>query len=87
MKYAGYLVMESCEDFEQGLMLCTGNDLPNGGILVWPGKREPRSIFKSRPAAVAAINRTEHYRLAFGSTDLPEKRFCKIVPIEILEVS
>lgn len=84
-KPIGYLVMDSCEDYEQALRLCTGMDLPNGGVLGWPEARGPRSIFKSRADAVAAISRTEHYRLAFGRINMPEKKYCKIVPVEILE--
>ncbi len=84
MKPTGYLVMESCEDYEQALRLLTGSVLPPGGILEWADDRQARTIFATRADARAAIDRTEHYRLAYGATNLPEKRFCKIVPALLL---
>lgn len=78
MKMSGYIVMESSEDFEQGLAIEFGQHLPNGGVLAWRDKG-PCTIFPDRATAQKAINRTEHYRIAFGHTS-PEKRFCKIVP-------
>lgn len=75
----GYLVMESCEDHEQALSIITGGDLPPGGILDWPNG--PRAVFATRGEAVAAINRTEHYRIAFGDTNMPEKKYCHPVPL------
>jgi hypothetical protein len=38
-------------------------------------------VFPIRKAANAAIQRTEHYRLAFSRTDLPEKQLCKVAPV------
>jgi hypothetical protein len=81
MKPTGYLVMESCEDYEQALCLRSGNGLPDGGILDWDETNRGRAVFYTRQQARAAIDRTEHYRLAFGRTDLPEKKFCGIAPV------
>lgn len=83
MKPSGYLVVESCEDYEQVLMLSTGKELPDGGILDWANDRmrTARTMFQTRADAVAAINRTEHYRLAFGRKNLPEKKLCSVVPV------
>jgi len=80
MKRIGYLVMESAEDFEQALALKTGCELPSGGVLGWADK-DCRAIFKDRKEALKAIDRTEHYRLAFGETMMPEKKFCHIIPV------
>lgn len=82
MKATGYLVMESCEDYEQALGLRDGDGLPPGGILDWAdSKNDARAMFDSRAAARSAIERTEHYRLAYSRTDLPEKKLCRVVPI------
>ena len=80
-----YMVFEQCDDYEQALVLLQGEDIPPGGILSWADrpKRDARAVFASRKEARAAIARTEHYRLAFGRHDLPEKRFCTVVPIAI----
>jgi hypothetical protein len=87
VKYAGYLVMESCEDYEQALRLIVGDVLPKGGILAWAeNDRIARTMFASREDARAAIERTEHYRLAFGH-QYPEKRFCRIVPVVAIPAS
>lgn len=80
-KPIGYLVMESCDDYEQALQLLEGETLPRGGILAWATtNKSPRAMFASRSDAMDAINRTEHYRLAFGH-DYPKKCYCSIVPI------
>ena len=81
MRADGFLVMESCEDFEQALALITHDSLPPGGILDWPDRNKPRAMFSSREDAKKAIYRTEHYRLAFGRLDLPEKKLCRVVPV------
>lgn len=81
MKPTGFLVMEWCKKYEQPLMLITGDALPPGGILDWGDGNKPRAIFPSREDARKAIDRTEHYRLAFGRPDLPEKKLCKVVPV------
>lgn len=78
---AGYVVFEACEDFEQALALKEGKGLPPGGILDWAKPENPVHLFDTRTGAGQAINRTEHYRLAFGDTQLPERRFCKIVRV------
>jgi hypothetical protein len=82
----GFAVVESCEDYEQTLVLRTGREMPTGGILDWADNRarEPRAIFESRVAAREAIDRTEHYRLAFGRTDLPERKLCGVVPVQFV---
>lgn len=87
MKPLGYIVMESCEDYEQALVLRTGAALPPGGILDWSDRKpqEARAVFSSRRAARAAIVRTEHYRLAFGRTNLPEQRLCTVVPAVFID--
>ncbi len=81
---AEYIVFEATEDYEQGLTLRTGANLPPGGILDWCD-RKPRheavAVFPDRTSAREAIARTEHYRLAFGRTGLPERQFCKVVPV------
>lgn len=76
--------MESCEHYEQVLALVTGNGLPEGGIVTWADARNMRTMFATRAGARAAIDRTEHYRLAFGRTDLPEKKYCSVVPVAAL---
>lgn len=85
MKPTGYMVMERCEDFEQMLRLCMRPGQPKEGVLNWADK-EPRAIFPSRADAQAAINRTEHYRLAFGLKDIPEKKYCRVVPVATVGV-
>lgn len=83
MKTIGFVVLEACEDYEQVLVLREGKALPRGGILDWADVRSksPRAMFRTRAEARAAIIRTEHYRLAFGLTNLPEKQFCSVAPI------
>ena len=67
-------------DHEQALTLLNGKELPPGGILDW-ADAAPVAMFKSRADARAAIDRTEHYRLAYGRTNLPEKKQCRVVPV------
>lgn len=81
MKPTGFLVMESCDDYEQALTLLTHDTLPTGGILDWADRTGSRAMFSNRADAKKAIDRTEHYRLAYGRTDLPEKSLCRVVPI------
>ena len=81
----GYLVVDHAENWEQPLRLIKGDELPPDGILVW--RAEPNhaaTAFATRADARAAIVRTDHYRLAFADSSIPEKRFCKIVPVEFL---
>lgn len=83
MKPTGFIVIEQCEDWEQVLALIQGKNLPPGGILDWP-LVEPvkmRSVFASKSDARAAVERTEHYRLAYGRKDLPEKCLCRLVGV------
>lgn len=81
MKPSGYLVMERCEEYEQGLTLRREAQYPDGGILDWCERKDARAVFSDRASAAAAIRRTEHYRLAFSRSDLPEKKFCTVVPV------
>lgn len=77
-----YIVMEQCDDYQQALVIRSDSHYPLGGILDWAASdKEPRAVFPDRATARAAINRTEHYRLAFASNTLPERRYCVIVPI------
>lgn len=86
MKVAGYIVMEYCEDYEQGLRVVQGDGFPPGGILDWCSeKRHAVAIFATPAEARAIINRTDHYRLAFGSPNVPEKADCKTVPVKFYE--
>lgn len=78
----GFIVIESAEDFEQPLGIETGKNLPDGGLLVWTDGA--RAIFPDRKSAREAITRTDHYRKAFDSTEYPESKFCKIVPIVMI---
>ena len=80
MKTTGYLVMESCDDYEQALALLVGDKLPPGGVLDWAGAK-PVALFSCRYDARRAIDRTEHYRRAYGRTDMPEKKQCRVVPV------
>jgi len=84
VKPSGYLVMERCEDYEQVLTLRRSAEYPSDGILDWADRRDRDActVFPNRASARAAITRTEHYRLAFGRTDMPEKKFCVVVPVE-----
>ena len=86
-KPTGFIVMETAEDYEQGLTLRTGEHLPPGGILDWCDRkpREAVAVFPDRTTARAAVTRTEHYRLAFGTKQLPEREFCNIVPVAQIE--
>lgn len=74
----GFIVLESCEHYQQVLALDTSKGLPDGGILTWADRRLSRVFFGTRKAAREAIKRTEHYRLAFGRPDLPEKANCRV---------
>lgn len=76
----GFLVVEYAEDFEQTLKIENGDTLPPGGVLDWRDKRDSAALFPDRKTASDAIDRTEHYRLAFG-TNHPERKRCKIVPV------
>lgn len=75
--------MERCEDYEQVLTLRRSAEYPSDGILDWADRRDRDAcaVFPNRASARAAITRTEHYRLAFGRTGLPEKKFCVVVPV------
>lgn len=81
----GFIVMETAEEWEQGLRLLHGEALPPAGILEWRGKKDAVAVFPDRRSAIAAIARTEHYRLAFGNDLLPQKKFCKVVPVARVE--
>lgn len=82
-KPIGYLVVEWCEEYEKVLGLRINDKTPQGGVLDWTSGAVV--MFPTKPHAVAVINRTEHYRLAFGLDSglgaLPEKKLCKIVAV------
>lgn len=80
----GWMVIEHVDEFEQPLGLDTSDDKPKGGILEWTEKA--RAIFPDHKSARDAICRTDHYRQAFR-TNHPERRFCKIVPVKMVEVT
>lgn len=80
-----FVVIESCDDYMQILGLVQGGDLPGGGILDWPGDGVVMTTFPARQLARDAINRTHHYAMAFGDGSLPEKKLCKVEPINIIE--
>ena len=80
-KRFGYIVMESSEDYEQGLCLEVRPYFPTGGLLVWREEGKAITIFPTFAIARDAITRTEHYRLAYSASQFPEKRFCKIIPV------
>lgn len=79
----GYVVIEHCEDFEQVLCLETGEACPEAGILTWPGEGFDRHMFPDRKSAREAIERTHHYAKAFGYTNMPDKKFCKVEPVAL----
>lgn len=76
-----YLVVETCEDWEQPLRLVYAATYPAAGLLDWG---RPAALFPDRATALAAIARTEHYRLAFGSMNFPERRWCQIRPAQVV---
>jgi hypothetical protein len=84
---SGFLVLESCVDYEQVLALDTGKDKPSGGVLTWAGGKHMRCFFPTRKMAREAIARTEHYRKAFGSTTMPEAKNCHIEFVAAVEVT
>lgn len=79
----GFLVIEHSEEFEQPLGLNTSEGMPPGGVLTWTDG--PRAIFPNREIAREAINRTDHYRQAFSPNFWPNKKHCKIVPVEFIK--
>lgn len=81
----GFIVVESADDFEQILALQKGKGLPRSGILDWRDDGAG-AVFATRADARAAINRTEHYRLAYSEI-LPEKKFCRVVPVKFVPES
>lgn len=85
-KPIGYIVMECCEDYEQGLRLILGSALPKGGILNWinHNTNQAMAVFETRANARAAIERTDHYRKAFNSGH-PERKNCRITPVAFAE--
>jgi hypothetical protein len=79
----GWAVRDHCEDHEQFLSLVEGDGRPSGGLLEWREESMKVAVFLSRSDARAAITRTEHYRLAYGSGH-PERRWMSIVPFEVV---
>lgn len=84
MKYAGYIVVESCEEWELPLGIVKGAALPDGGLLTWD---KPVALFPDRRSAQQAIRRTDHYRLAFDSGMYPQRAWCRVVPVTQIELS
>lgn len=82
----GIVVIESCDNYEQILALDLSPGKPSGGILTWAGGvRLPRVFFATRQDARAAIRRTGHYAKAFGLTNLPDPKLCRIEVIAAVE--
>lgn len=79
MKIIGYMIIDKAEEWEQPLGIEYSKSYPSEGLLVWTDG--PRAVFPSRKAARKAIDRTDLYRRAFNSTSFPEKKFCKVVPL------
>jgi hypothetical protein len=81
----GFIVFEQDDEcnFEQALKLITGDDVPRKGILAWKNQRESAAVFPTRKEARAAIDRTEHYRLAYENNS-PQRKNCKIHPVETI---
>lgn len=77
----GYMVIDSCEEYEQILCLEKGDGLPENGVLTWPNGGLDRIIFPDKKSARKALQRTHYYALAFGRTDMPDKAWCKIVGV------
>lgn len=79
---AYYMVFDTSDDgmIEQALSIRHGGGLPPGGVLSWRGDG-PATLFDGYKQARAAINRSEHYRLAYGDGKIPEKQFCLIVGV------
>lgn len=87
----GYMVFESCEDYEQALGLEVGDKIPfSAGLLTWQSEDAPAALFLTRKQARQAIARTEHFRrakllgLASDQLDgeiMPNARDCKVVPV------
>lgn len=84
MKTLGYVVIDACEDFEQILCLVRKPGYPPSGLLDWIDSRDSskrRTVFSTRAAARAAVERTHHYALAFGTDMLPKRGQCQIEPV------
>lgn len=89
-KIAGYVVMDTSDDgmIEQGLVLDGYEGYPPGGLLDWRSevsKGARIAIFATRSEAREAIERTHHYAKAWGHKGYPDRKFCKIVPVEMIE--
>lgn len=79
----GYVVVESCEHYEQFLCLAIEGGLPDGGLLTWRGEGYVYHIFPNRKEARAAIDRTHYYAKAYNIDSMPEKKYCKIHVVSI----
>lgn len=78
-KTIGYVVVESCEEYEQWLALDSSDELfPVEGVLTWPTTQVPPVVFETRREARAAIERTHHFVKAFGVEGFPERRDCTV---------
>ena len=76
-----YIVTEGCDEWEEVLGIMHGPKLPSEGILTWT--EGTRASFLTRKLAREAIQRTEHFRKAFSLKDLPEKAYCRVVPVRV----
>lgn len=79
MKIVGYIVVEHDGDFESPLDLTHENGYPREGLLEYSDNNT--HLFATRALARAAINRTEHYRLAFSDTCFPVSKYCRVIAV------
>lgn len=82
----GYVVLETADQYEQVLALDHADAFPLHGILTWADPKRKRAVFETRAQARAAVERTEHYRLAFDRTDLPVRAYCRIEPVRFVGI-
>lgn len=77
----GYIVVDSCEEWEQPLTLEFGSDKPKEGVLAWRAKSsDPAHVFELRAEARQALTRTDHWGAAF-KVQVPKNDNCKIIPL------
>lgn len=86
MRTLGYVVLECADEFEQVLALDHAPAFPRHGILIWADSKRKRAVFETRAQARAAVERTEHYRLAFDRADLPARAYCRIEPVRFVGI-
>ena len=83
-KRIGMIAMDMGPDgLGQLMTLRTGSEHPRGGIIDWCDDNEPAFVFPDRQEAKAAIERTYHYKRAFGlDGDAKAIRQLKLIPVE-----